>query len=509
MADLFGTVPVPALRPYQQRAVDLVKGAFLTGKRAPLLALATGSGKTVIAAEIIRQAAAGNEVCLFVAPRRELIHQASATLDRFGVAHGVLMAAERDRLSPPALVQVASIDTLVARVHRRNDQRFLDPGLIIIDEAHLYVTDRRSKLLDRWPAALRIGLTATPARKDGAALGGLFDALIEPVTIAELTAAGHLVPARYFSLSEPDLCGVGIVAGDYNQRELAQAVDQPKLVADIVQTWLARAATRRTVVFATSVKHAIALADEFQRAGVAAEAVDAGTPADERAATFARFRRGETQVLTNCFLASYGFDCPPLDCVVLARPTRSLVLYLQMLGRGLRPSEGKTDCLVLDHSGAVHRHGFVDAPREWTLRGRKALAAPSASAGAGDTDEPRQVDCPECQAVFANSNVCPACGHVLRPRGKPLVVAEGELVAVNAPPQRQDDAAQRRFYAELRGIAAELRHKNGWAAYQFKARFGAFPPWAWNNAPAAEPSLGTRRWVKSRQIAWAKSKKVA
>lgn len=506
MADLFPTGPAPVLRPYQHRAIEMVHEAFRSGKRAPLLALATGSGKTVIAAEIVRQEAAAGTPVLVMAPRRELIHQTSATLARFGVRHGVLMAGEEARLSPCELVQVASIDTIVARALRRNDQRFLTPGLVIIDEAHLFATATRAKLLARWPDARRLGFTATPSRKDGAALGLLFDALLEPITIADLTAQGHLVPARYYSLSEPDLQGVGIVAGEYNQKQLAQAVDQPKLVADVVATWLARAATRRTVVFGVTIKHAIALADEFQRAGVAAEAVDAKTPEAERAAIFARFQSGATQVLTNCFLASYGFDCPPLDCVVLARPTRSLALYLQMLGRGLRPSEGKADCLVLDHAGAVHLHGFADEPRAWTLQGKGALAtAPASASSGGDPDEPLRVDCPECQAVFANSNVCPACGHILRPRGKPVLVAEGELVEINARPQRADEAGRQQFHAELRAIADERGYKPGWAAMKFKERYGEWPAWPWNDLPTAEPTDATRRWVKSRAIAWAKA----
>ena len=135
-------------------------------------------------------------------------------------------------------------------------------------------------------------------------------------------------------------------------------MNQPQLMGDVVEHWLRHAADRRTVVFGTSVDHAIALAAAFRAAGVPAEHVDANTPTEEREAVFGRFRAGETQVLTNCFLAAYGFDLPAIAAVVLARPTKSLMLYLQMLGRGLRIDDGKRDCLVLDHAGCVHRFGF-------------------------------------------------------------------------------------------------------------------------------------------------------
>src|SRR5439155_10317479 len=159
---------------------------------------------------------------------------------------------------------------------------------------------------------------------------------------------------------------------------------------------------------------AVALAEAFRRVDVAAEHVDAGTPAPERQATFARFAAGETQVLANCFLAAYGFDLPALSCVVLARPTKSLMLFLQMLGRGLRIAPGKRDCLVLDHAGGVHAHGFASDPRAWTLHGTHALEPSPTRA----RPERRAKECPECHAIWTGSPACPECGYVLRPAGR-------------------------------------------------------------------------------------------
>lgn len=499
------TGPAPELRPYQIRAVEAVEAAYAAGKRAPLLALATGAGKTVVAAELIRRAEAKGQTALFLAPRRELVHQASWSLAQIGLDHGVVLAGREDLESHWDPVQVGSIDTLVARVLRRGRRPFPDPDLIVIDEAHLSITKTRQDLVALWPEARLLGLTATPARKDGRALGLFYDALIEPVTVADLTAEGYLTPARYFSISEPDLAKVGFVAGDYNQRQLDQAVNQPSLVGDIVATWLVRAAERRTVVFATSIQHSVALAEAFSRAGVAAAHVDAATPVAERTRIFERFAAGEIQVLTNCFLAAVGYDLPRIDCVVLARPTRSLTLYLQMLGRGLRPAKGKRDCLVLDHAGAVHRHGFATEPRAWSLSGKMALVVPSAGGPhRGDAGMPKQIDCPECSAVFTGSRTCPECGYYLAPVGRQVETIDGKLVEIGAGllPEEVDRQA---FFLELRGFAKERGYKPGWAAHRFKARFGKFPPRDWNDRPILTPSLATRRWIKSQQIAWAKA----
>jgi DNA repair protein RadD len=408
---LFGPTGAPALRPYQEKALAELDAAFAAGRRSPLLVGPTGSGKTVIAAELIRRAVAAGEQALFLAPRRELIAQTSEKLEAVGVPHGVILAGadERDGLGAP--VHVASVDTVLARVLRRGTLVLPAYDVVIVDEAHLSITEVRVGLLERWPAARRIGLTATPTRRDGKALGVLYDVLLEPATTAELVAQGYLAPARYWSWPPPDLGGVEITAGDYNLGQLERVVNRAPLLADVVTTWMQRASDRRTVVYGVSIAHAVALAEAFRRIGVAAEHVDAKTPAPERAATFARFRAGTTQVLTNCFLAALGFDLPALSCIVLARPTQSLMLYLQQLGRGLRIADGKRDCLVLDHAGVVHRFGFATDPRQWQLTGSTALAPPPSR-----VTPPRSAKtCPECHAVWLEARPAPSvamcCGR--------------------------------------------------------------------------------------------------
>lgn len=499
MADLFAA-PLD-LRDYQRFAIADVGRAFASGLKAPLLALPTGSGKTTIAAALVQQETASHGASLFLAPRRELVQQAAHRLREAGIEVGTILAGADHSASPRALVQVASIDTLLSRCRHGRTVDLPDFTLVIVDEAHLAITERRIALLDRWPNARRLGLTATPIRKDGRALGVLFDRLIEPVTVAELQAAGYLSPARYWAPSAPDLERVRVTAGDYNGKDLDAAVNRADLVGDVVAHWLRLASNRSTVVFAASIPHSMALAEQFQRAGVAAEHIDAATPPDERDAIFDRFKRGSTRVLTNCFLASYGFDFPALSAVVLARPTRSLMLYLQMVGRGLRTAPGKRDCIVLDHAGCVALHGLAEAPRAWSLDGNGLAAGPKPQSRDHEHQSPRTLTCLECFSVFQRAIVCPECGYRFRPAPRKLRALDASLVEIGQHPA--DGIDRERFYRELRSIAAERRYSPKWPAVQFRERFGEWPPRAWSGGRTINPSLATRRWVQSRLIAYA------
>ena len=495
----------PTLRLYQQHAIGLLAQAIAGGSRAPLLVAPTGSGKTVIAAEIMRRATAKGRRVLFCAPRRELIWQTSEKLAAIGVRHGIVLAGADHRADDDAAVQVASVDTLYARVVKRATLDLGDFDLLIIDECHLSITEAKLRLFGVWPRAIRLGLTATPTRKDGRALGCLFDRLLEPTTVSDLTAQGFLMPARYYSVSVPDLGGLKIIAGDYQSDGLETVMNRPQLVGDIVAHWLTHGRDRRTVVFACSIAHSAALAEAFRREGVCAEHVDAETPREERERIFARFRSGETEVLTNCFLAAYGFDLPVLSCVVLARPTRSLMLFLQMLGRGLRPAPDKTDCLVLDHSGAVHEHGFAADLRPWTLDGTYALTTATRAATLREQRAAVRLTCQVCDRIFTGSRVCPECGWVYTPTGRDVVQLDGTLVEIAADEPDELGSGSRgrknrqRWYLELRGLAAELGYRTGWAAHQYKARFRAMPPWAWNSLAAQAPGEGVRRWWRGRR----------
>lgn len=825
------------------------------------------SGKTTWAADMIRSCREKGGRAMFLAPRRELVHQASARLRSAGIPHGIVMAQadHLEDLTQP--VQVCSIDTLISRLFRKGRKIELpDFSLVIMDEAHLAVTERRKDLMQHWPKAILVGLTATPIRKDGRALGMMFEDMVQPTSVKALTEAGYLVPARYFSVAKPDLARIKVTAGDYNAKALDDAMNTPTLVGDIVQHWMELAAARRTVVFCTSIKHSVAVCEQFQRNGVAAEHVDANTPTDEREDIFKRFTSGKTQILTNCFLASYGFDLPALSCVVLARPTKSLMLYLQMCldssteiltkrgwvgretvrdddivagydqhtgsiewcaitdrvdrdiasvesmysasgphidirvtdghdllvksrsgtskhwkkqtaaeaatrketfkipvagfedcdaapltdaeiqfigwfltdgtrnkitnaiticqsvsrpekcaeierviracgfkfgacrisrkdetagypdlmhytisfgeprgrdkhlsgyqnlapwldknlsdlcytldrrqlsvllhamwlgdgwalvpdnyekktidltcgdnkqladrlqalcvlrgyrcnqytfksklegrkdlynlhirdrhyvtlagtsnsdgeikpgkpytrtrlkmenerkgervwcvtnrlgtlvtrrngkvvimgncGRALRPAPEKKDALILDHSGCVHQHGFADQERAWSLDGLYSFGDKKASKPK-EAKDVQPIECPECHAVFSKSAICPECGYRLKTIGEYMETAEGKLVEIATGFEVDKEMGTPQFYQELKSIAEENGYKPGWAAVNYKEKFGDWPPRDWNRLPALAPTQATRRWLKSKHIAWIRGKAAA
>ncbi len=314
------------------------------------------SGKTTIAGEMIRSAAARDKRILFLAHRKELISQCSRRLADMGVDHGIIRAND-SRRRPWLRVHVCSVPTLI----RRNP---LPPAdLIFIDEAHRARGASYEQILKQYPQAVCIGLTATPARSDGRGMGRLFSSMVECPSLGELTEMGHLVPTRVFAPARPDLTGVHTTAGDYKKDELARAVDKPKLVGDVVSHWMKYARERLTVVFAVSIAHSRHLRDEFLQARIAAEHLDGETPERERDAILERLSSGRTQVLCNVGVLTEGWDCPATSCAILARPTQSVGLYLQMAGRILRPHPGKLDALILDHAGCTLQHGFIDEER--------------------------------------------------------------------------------------------------------------------------------------------------
>lgn len=485
-------------REYQERLLLDVHFALREGVRRILLVSPTGSGKTVTMTQLCQLFNNAGLACTFMAPRRELIKQISKKLTEQGIRHGVILAGHPGQ-SLYATNQVASIDTLLARAVRRDRLVLPHADVVFVDEAHLSVTVARQTLFRMYPQAVLIGVTATPSRKDGRPLKLLYDRMIQATSVRDLIDQGYLVKPRYYAPSVPDLRRVKIQAADWNQKELEERMEP--LLGDIIEHWLKLAGGRRTTVFATSVKHSLWLAEQFRAKGVAAEHCDANTPNTLREATFDRFIRGDTQVLCNVNLASYGFDLPEMDCVVLARPTRSLVMYLQMGGRALRPAPGKSDALILDHAGNVHFHGFLEDDREWTLEGDTAVVPRKKPEKKGDA--PKMLTCPECSTVFSGGLQCPQCGYYFEQLGTKFKVVDGELVAIAPAGTAEDPLERRRFYQELKWIG-HGKNKDGWPAAMFKDKFGVWPPPEWRNDERREPSQETLRWVKYKRIQFAK-----
>ena len=296
--------------------------------------------------------------------------------------------------------------------------------------------------------------------------------------------------------------------GDYVESELAQRVDTAKLVGDIVEHWHRLGQGRRTVCFTVNVAHSVHIRDEFRRAGAMAEHIDGSTPLEERKNILTKLARGSVDIVCNCMVLTEGWDRPEASCLILARPTKSLGLYRQMVGRVLRPADGKTDALILDHAGAVFAHGFPDDDVCWTLH-EDRRAENQAHSARGQYNAPALTTCPECHAVRFEGRPCSICGWHPVTKPKRIDIADGELSQVdhlrNTRPTEWPRAEQLAFYRQLRGIGQHRGYKPGWAANQFRERFGRFPPWGWNNMEPLAPSPAVASWVRSRMIAYAKS----
>jgi DNA repair protein RadD len=496
------------LRPYQLDVVEQL-GRLVHEQRLIVVA-PTGSGKTIIAAELIRRAIASGQRVLVLAHRHEIIKQTAEKLFAHGIQCGIIKAGFATRPDEP--VQVASIQTLWVRAVKMRKMELPPADLLIIDECHHAPATTYKKIIDSYPNAVVVGLTATPCRGDGRGLGGIFHRIVECPQVQQLIDQQFLVQTvAYAPVNQPDLTGVKTQAGDYIESQLAERMDRDDLIGDIVTHWHKFGERRQTVCFATGVAHSLHITSEFKKAGVRAEHLDGATPKPERDAILARLASGETELVSNCMVLTEGWDMPEVGCCILARPTKKMGLYRQMVGRILRPSENKRNAIVLDHAGAVFRHGFVEDHVEWTLDPDKRSASPVHAARLNGSSgyQSRLLECSQCSALRIAGNPCPHCGFMPKRPPEAVVFAEGNLglvdrngrVALN----RSDPAEQHRWHGMLTSIASERGYKPGWAGYKFKEKFGLWPP---RISPVPiRPSPEVLSWVRSRAIAYAKARK--
>jgi superfamily II DNA or RNA helicase len=412
------------LRDYQERAIEGVRVSFREGNKRTLLVSPTGSGKTLMFSYISAGMARNDKRIVIIAHRRELIKQISAALKNVGVRHGILVGGSIG--IPKTNVIVASVFTLARRL-----TRFPAPDLLIGDEAHHFTPDSTwGKVVKAFPNARVLGVTATPERLDGKGLGLLFDDMVMGPTVAELTEQGFLSPAEVYAPSKPDLSRVRTRMGDYVTSDIEGEMDKPSITGSAVTHYTKLAAGRRAVAFCVSVKHAKDVAADFRKAGYSASHVDGGMDDAERDGVLAKFGTGEIQILTSCDLISEGFDLPAIEVAILLRPTKSLSMYLQQVGRAIRPSPGKEKTIVLDHCGNTATHGFIDEHREWVLTTEKARKKKDGEAA------PAVRTCPSCYAMHRPSPECPKCGHVYKINSRKIEQREGDLVQIS----RADDA---------------------------------------------------------------------
>ncbi len=382
-----------------------------------------------------------------VAHRRELIRQASTKLTDAGVLHGIICADFP--VAPDELVQVASVQTLA---HRLDDLPMFD--LIVLDECHHARAGQWQALIASQPRAKLLGVSATPARLDGQGLGtaaaGCFDDIVSGPPIAELVRDGYLSPCRIFTPDERlDLRGVRTRAGDYVMADLERVMGGAQIIGNTVATYREHADHLPAIAFCVSIAHAEEMAERFRAAGYRSTCAHGGTSTAERDAAIAGLGNGDVEVLTACDLISEGLDVPVVGAVILLRPTKSLVLYMQQIGRGMRPAPGKRHLIVLDHVGNIAAHGLPDLERNWTLDGI-------------ETPEPEAPSEPEHQRV--------AQQRVIRETSGRLTELTANRVAIIRQMPYRVVLGAKLTEAELQIYAAARGYRPGWVWHRLRAQ---------------------------------------
>lgn len=452
--------------PFQEVALEQLRERLKAGVRRLLLQSSTGSGKTVMAALMLDTAAHRGYRSWFLNHRREIIKQSVDTL-LFAAPHLDLgIVSPMHRMRRDAQTQVCMIQTLARRHHL-----LPSPNLIVVDECHHVPAKSWADLMLKFPDAVIIGLTATPERLDGTGLNLYFDDLVCGPSTEWLITNGYLCDYKLFApppAKKVDLSKVHVTAGDLNKAETARALDEADIVGDAVALYKQHADGKRNVLFSYSIESSIHLAGLFNAAGIPAAHLGSDVNDDYRNAIVEDFRAGRIRVLTNVEIVTEGFDLPAIECVQMLRPTRSLALYLQMVGRALRTMEGKPHAIIIDQVGNCEEHGLPDKDRVWTLEGMKRKR--------GANDECPVKQCPRCFAMIKlAASSCKWCGFVWQVHGRDLETVAGELVEVDVQAQRAQRKAEEAACNTMEemmtlGITRGYTNPESWARHKLSFR---------------------------------------
>lgn len=375
-----------SLRPYQQDLINDIRSALTSGYHSICAVLGCGGGKSVIQGSIAAMATAKNNRVLFLVHRKELCQQITGTFTACGV--------DFNRCSV-MMVQTAS----------RRLNKLLKPALIIIDEAHHVLSNSYTRILDKFPAAVVLGFTATPQRMNEGGLGAVFQQLIESVSTEWLIQNHYLAPYKYYGVQLADASKLHTKQGDYDRQEVEDLMNRSAIFGSAVENWQKYAKNKKTIIYCSSIITSKNTVQAFRSAGIAAAHLDGATPKQERDRVVNDFRAGKILVLSNVDLFGEGFDVPDCEAVVLLRPTKSLTLHIQQSMRSMRADPNNPDkvALILDHVGNFTRHGLPDDVREWSLESKAKKKKQELSVK----------QCPNCFAVVKSAvTECPLCHYV-------------------------------------------------------------------------------------------------
>ena len=451
------------LRPYQVDLTDQTRALMQSGVMSILLQSPTGSGKTLLTAWMLKTAAGKRMTSWFVVHRRELVKQSIRAFDEVGVRHGVCAAGfvEHKR----ALIQLGSIQTLARRY-----KNYHPPSLIVWDEAHHVAAKSWRSIYEQFPNAFHVGLTATPERLDGKGLGKWFQRMINGPSVEWLIENKFLSPYRLYVPSTISTAGLPTRMGDYAVAALERTSDTPTITGDAIGEYKKRAAGKRAVAFCVSIQHSKHVVDMFNAAGIRAAHIDGDTDANERDRLLSLFAEQRLDLVSNVDLFGEGYDLPSLEVAILLRPTQSLGLYLQQVGRALRPNAGKAQAVILDHAGNSQRFGLPDDPRDWTLEDRATGLSGRPEAG---------IAFKVCRACLAaqrpSRGVCVYCGAAFEATPRVVEEVAGDLVEVDTEAlkvaRRHEQGSTQGYEALVElGRARGYKFPERWAHHVLKAR---------------------------------------
>jgi len=472
-----------------------LRDALREGHRRVVLQAPTGSGKTILAAGAIDSALSKGKRVVFTVPALELIDQTVTRLFEQGITDVGVIQGKHPMEDWSKPVQVASVQTLMNRERPETD-------LWMIDECHVFFKYYETLFAEATQPI--IGLSATPWTKG---LGKWYSKLVVAATMRELqttinpaTDAPYLVTESVLAPTHIDLGDVKTVAGDYHQGQLADKMNRPDLIGDIVRTWQKEGQGRSTIMFGVDRAHAKSTQKAFENAGIPCGYIDGFSDRTARRAVRDSFERGGIKVVCSIGCLTTGVDWD-VRCIILARPTKSEMLFVQMIGRGLRPAEAKEDCLILDHTDTYQRLGFAADIHHGKLHDGKTR---------GPVEAERKIKLPvECKGRFEGEpcgrikqpgeHMCNRCGFAPE-RVNGITFADGELGAMEHG-ARADRAAQADFYAQLKWIAKAKDYKPGWTEHKFKAKFKEFPPKSWRSViKPMPPGREVNGWVQHMAI---------
>ena len=450
------------LRPYQETLISQARALMQSGCKSLVIQSATGSGKTLLTAHMLKTAQGRGLTSWFICHRRELIHQSVAAFKDMGVDVGVISAGFESH--PERSVQVCSIQTLAGRV-----DRLKKPHFVVWDECAHQAARTWSEMYTRLDGAYHIGLTATPERLDGSGLDRFYTHMIHGPSVRWLIDNKFLSEFRVFAPPTVSTAGLHTRMGDYVKEEVNALMDKPTITGSAIEMYRKHTYGRRALGFAASIEHSKHVVEQFNAFGIPAEHVDGDTKPEVRDNAIERFRKGITLVLSNCDIFLEGFDCPAAEVAIILRPSKSECLVRQMYGRVLRTYPGKSEAIILDHVGNVARHGFPDDGRVWTLKGREANRRTVEACKSVRV-------CSRCfAAMWSGGQACTFCGFVFEVESREVRQVDGELFELDRQAiavRRKHEQRGAQSMSELIQIGRDRKYKNptGWAWHYFNAR---------------------------------------